>query len=119
MSQKGQTLETGAGSLGENWVYITAVIIWPHHGPVAGNERVSSWKIPDARLHTTETETETEVLRFSPPTTCTPGKQAAPYTSQWEPPQRDHQQEQKEEEERGKERETSPATSSVHVSTLT
>ena len=50
----------GRGSLGENWVYITAVIIWPHHGPVTGNERVSSWKIPDARLHTTETETETE-----------------------------------------------------------
>ena len=36
----------------------TQVIIWPHHGPVAGNERVSSRKIPDARLHTTETETE-------------------------------------------------------------
>ena len=32
----------------------------PHpSGPVAGNERDSSWKIPDARLHTTETETET------------------------------------------------------------
>ena len=52
--------EPGRGSLGENWVCHTAVIIWPHHGPVAGNERVSSRKIPDARLHTTETETETE-----------------------------------------------------------
>ena len=52
----------GRGSLGENWVYHTAVIIWTQLGPVAGNERVSSWKIPDARLHTTETETETTSL---------------------------------------------------------
>ena len=44
----------------ENWVYIVVVITWTQHGPVAGNERVSSWKIPDARLHTTKTETETE-----------------------------------------------------------
>ena len=55
----------GRGSLGENWVYHTAAIIWTQHGPVAGNERVSSWKIPDARLHTTETETETEMPRGS------------------------------------------------------
>ena len=39
--------------------------VQPYHGyylgelgPVAGNERVSSRKISDARLHTTETETE-------------------------------------------------------------
>ena len=29
------------------------------YGPVTANERVSSWKIPDAQLHTTEIETET------------------------------------------------------------
>ena len=49
----------GRGGLGEHWVYIAAVIIWTQLGPVAGNERDSSRKIPDARLHTTETETET------------------------------------------------------------
>ena len=46
--------------LGDGESGTTAVIIWPQHGPVAGNEWVSSWKVPDARLHTTETETETE-----------------------------------------------------------
>ena len=50
----------GRGGLGEHWVYIAAVVIWTQLGPVAGNERDSSRKIPDARLHTTETETETE-----------------------------------------------------------
>ena len=49
----------GRGGLGEHWVCYTAVIIWTQLGPVAGNERDSSRKIPDARLHTTETETET------------------------------------------------------------
>ena len=49
----------GRGGLGEYWVYIAAVIIWTQLGPVTGNERDSSRKIPDARLHTTETETET------------------------------------------------------------
>ena len=29
---------------------------------ITGNERVSSWEIPDARLHTTETETETGAI---------------------------------------------------------
>jgi len=38
------------------------VIIWTQLGPVADNERASSWKIPDARLHTTETETETRTI---------------------------------------------------------
>ena len=44
----------------KNWVYHTAVIIWTQHGPVTGNERDSSWNLPDARLHTTETEAEAE-----------------------------------------------------------
>ena len=50
----------GQGGLGEYWVCYAAVIIWTQLGPVTGNERDSSRKIPDARLHTTETETETE-----------------------------------------------------------
>ena len=56
----------GRGGLGEYWVYYTAVIIWTQLGPVAGNERDSSRKIPDARLHTTETETETGMQKLSP-----------------------------------------------------
>ena len=52
----------GRGGLGEYWVCYTAVIIWTQLGPVAGNERDSSRKIPDARLHTPlNTETETEI----------------------------------------------------------
>lgn len=42
-----------------------AVILWTQLGPVAGNERGPSRKIPDARLQTTKTETKSNIVRSS------------------------------------------------------
>ena len=58
-AQKNETETENRGGLSVKIGYATD-IIWTQLGPVAGNDRVSSRKIPDARLHTTETETETE-----------------------------------------------------------